>query len=127
MSTGSEKDAAQQPHIPITDAKAIACYANFCRVTGTPEELMIDFGLNKQPMGVPTGPIEITQRIVLNFYTAKRLWAALGMSLQRHEQAFGVLETDVQKRVVPGAFRQPQTSGSSQLVTFHLGSPICHT
>jgi hypothetical protein len=110
MSSGSEKEPTQQqqqPHIPITDDKAIACYANFCRVTGTPEELMIDFGLNKQPMGVPTEPIEITQRIVLNFFTAKRLWAALGMSLQRHEQAFGILETDVQKRVVPGAFRQP--------------------
>jgi hypothetical protein len=28
---------------------------------------------------------------------------ALHMSVQRHEQAFGVLETDVQKRVVGGA------------------------
>ena len=27
---------------------------------------------------------------------------ALHMSVQRHEQAFGVLETDVQKRVKPG-------------------------
>jgi len=53
-------------------------------------------------MGVPTDPIEITERIVMNYFTAKRMMAALQMSLQRHEAAFGVLETDVQKRVVPG-------------------------
>jgi hypothetical protein len=29
----------------------------------------------------------------------------LQMSLQRHEAAFGVLETDVQKRVMPGVMR----------------------
>ncbi len=33
-------------------------------------------------------------------FTAKRMLQALHMSVQRHEQAFGVLETDVQKRVV---------------------------
>jgi len=37
---------------------------------------------------------------VTNFYTAKRLWHALGLTLQRHEQAFGVLETDIQRRLV---------------------------
>jgi hypothetical protein len=39
----------------------------------------------------------------VNFFTAKRLLAALAMTTQRHESAFGVLETDVQKRLaVPG-------------------------
>ena len=76
-------------------------------MTGTPEELIIDFGLNTQPMGVPSEPIEITERIVMNYYTAKRMMTALQMSLQRHEAAFGVLETDVQKRVMPGVMRQP--------------------
>jgi hypothetical protein len=72
---------------------------------GTPEELIVDFGLNPQPMGAPTHPIPITQRIVVNYYTAKRLLAALQMSVQRHEAVFGVLETDVQKRVVPRGAR----------------------
>jgi hypothetical protein len=76
------------------------CYANFCRVTGTPEELILDFGLNAQPMGLATN-VEIKQRLVLNYYTAKRLLNALAMSVQRHEGVFGVLETDVQKRVTP--------------------------
>ena len=43
--------------------------------------------------------------IIVNYYTAKRMLAALQMSVQRHEAAFGVLETDVQKRVKPGVLR----------------------
>lgn len=96
-------EAPRQVQIDLT--KAHSAYANFCRVTGTPEELIVDFGLNSQPMAVPNEPIEISLRIIMNYYTAKRMLAALQMSVQRHEAAFGVLETDVQKRVRPGAMR----------------------
>jgi uncharacterized protein DUF3467 len=102
----SVADPAAPPatsQIKVDDSKANACYTNFCRVTGTPEELIIDFGLNSQPVGHVTEPIMITQRIVTNFYTGKRLLSALGMSIQRHEAAFGVLETDIQKRITPAA------------------------
>jgi hypothetical protein len=92
--------------LQVDASKTHAAYANFCRVTGTPEELIIDFGLNTQPMGVPSEPIEVSERIVMNYYTAKRMLSALSMSVQRHEAAFGVLETDVQKRVMPGVARQ---------------------
>jgi hypothetical protein len=102
---------AQQPpqrmQVEIDDSKVMALYANFCRVTGTPEELIIDFGLNPQPFGVPTHPIPVTQRIITNFYTAKRMLHALQLTIQRHEAAFGVLETDVQKRVRTGVSAQP--------------------
>ena len=87
----------------IDDSKALALYANFCRVTGTPEELIIDFGLNPQPFGLPAHPIPVTQRIITNFFTAKRMLHALNLTIQRHEATFGVLETDVQKRVRSGA------------------------
>jgi hypothetical protein len=95
----------QRQQVAVDSTKAHAAYANFCRVTGTPEELIIDFGLNTQPMGPTSEPIEISERIILNYYTAKRMMAALQMSLQRHEATFGVLETDVQKRVMPGMLR----------------------
>ncbi len=94
--------AAQQQQmvqVQVNDSDAIALYANFCRVTGSPEELIIDFGLNPQPVGVPKDPIEVKQRIIVNYFTAKRLLAALNMSVQRHEAVFGVLETDIQKRL----------------------------
>jgi hypothetical protein len=92
--------AQQRPQVEIDDSKAAPMYSNFCRVTGTPEELIIDFGLNPQPtMGMPSHPIMVTQRMVTNYYTAKRLLHALGLTIQRHEGMFGVLETDVQKRL----------------------------
>ena len=100
----AEHEQAQRAQrVEVNDKNALCLYANFCRVTGTPEELILDFGLNAQPFGLPTEPVEVKQRIVTNYYTAKRMLQALHMSVQRHEQAFGVLETDVQKRVVSGA------------------------
>ncbi len=85
--------------VKVDDSNTNCSYANFCRVTGTPEELILDFGLNSQPFGTPTEPVEVKQRLVVNYFTAKRLLHALHLSVQRHEQAFGVLEVDVQKRV----------------------------
>ena len=95
-------DQQRQARVEVSDKNALSLYANFCRVTGTPEELILDFGLNAQPFGVPTEPVDVKHRIVVNYFTAKRMLQALHMSVQRHEQAFGVLETDVQKRVVGG-------------------------
>ena len=99
-----EKPAAaaapqQRVAVEVDDTDTMCTYANFCRVTGSPEELIVDFALNPQPMGAPTTPIQIKQRTVMNYYTAKRLLAALQMSVQRHEAVFGVLETDINKRV----------------------------
>jgi hypothetical protein len=108
-SSGSSSEAPATPPaggpppgsqvVPVDDSSAEAKYSNFARVIGTPEEVIVDFGLNPQPMGMPDKPIQITQRLVLNYFTAKRLLAALSMTVQRHEGAFGVLETDVGKRV----------------------------
>jgi len=106
--------AQQRAQVEIDDSSAIAAYANFCRVTGTPEELIIDFGLNPQPIGVPTSPIPVTHRIITNFYTAKRMLHALQLTIQRHEATFGVLETDVQKRVRPGLMAQAQQARAQQ-------------
>ncbi len=91
----------QMVQVDVDDSHVTALYANFCRVTGSPEELIVDFGLNPQPVGMPKNPIAVTQRIVMNYYTAKRLLHALHLSVQRHEAVFGVLETDIQKRVKP--------------------------
>jgi len=94
-------EAQQTQEVIVTDVNANAGYANFCRVSSTPEELILDLGLNPTPYATGKVEVKVTQRIILNHYTAKRLWSALSMALQRHEQAFGVLETDVRKRVKP--------------------------
>ncbi len=109
---GKGQPAGQRQQVQVDDTKAVSSYANFCRVTGTPEELIVDFALNAQPTGIPTQPIVINQRVILNYYTAKRLLAALHMSLERHEGAFGVLETDIQKRAQPAVQRQPASAAN---------------
>jgi len=88
------------PHVSIDSAHVPSLYSNFARVTGSPEEMIVDFALNPHPFGGSEETIPISQRIVMNYYTAKRFLGALQMAVQRHEQAFGVLETDVNKRVV---------------------------
>lgn len=97
--TDAPGDPQQQATIRVEDETVGASYANFCRVSSTPEELILDLGLNPQPYATGEQVVQINQRIILNHYTAKRLVSALTMALQRHEQAFGVLETDVRKRV----------------------------
>jgi hypothetical protein len=91
---------AQQPAQFAVDASQLSTvYANFCRVTGTPEELVLDFGLNTQMVPVPGAePIRLSHRIVMNFFTSKRLLGALHMAVQQHEAVYGTLEVDVQKR-----------------------------
>ena len=89
----------QAAQVEIDDSRSTAQYANFCRLSGMPEELLIDVGLNPQPMGIATQPVMLTQRVVVGWHTAKRLLHVLQLAVERHESAFGALETDVQKRI----------------------------
>jgi len=93
-------DQQVQQTISVDDAAVSAGYANFCRVSSTPEELILDLGLNPNPYAPGNQVVSVSQRIIMNHFTAKRLLSALSMALQRHEQAFGVLETDVRRRVL---------------------------
>jgi Protein of unknown function (DUF3467) len=97
--TGGEP--AGQATIHVDDSQCTAGYANFCRVSSTPEELILDLGLNPHPYATGDTTVRVSQRIIMNHYTAKRLIHALGVALQRHETAFGAVETDVRKRVRP--------------------------
>ena len=90
-----------QQRITVDDSGVDACYANFCRVSSTPEELILDLGLNPTPFANGEITVPVSQRIIMNHITAKRLLSLLSATLQRHEQAFGVVETDVRRRVRP--------------------------
>jgi hypothetical protein len=87
-----------QPEIVLNEQHAHAAYSNFARVTATAEEVIIDFCLNPNPFHPGKQEINVSQRLIMNFYTAKRLYAALAMTLQRHEGTFGTIELDVRRR-----------------------------
>jgi hypothetical protein len=94
-----QQQQPQQPEVVLIEQGAHAAYSNFARVTATAEEVIVDFGLNPNPFQQGRQEIHVSQRLIMNFYTAKRLYAALGMTLQRHEGTFGPVELDVNRRV----------------------------
>jgi hypothetical protein len=89
----------QTTEVVVDDTGTQPTYANFCRITATPEEMILDFALNTQPFATGRQDVKVSQRIVMNVYTTKRLLAAIGMTIQRHEQTFGAIELDVRRRV----------------------------
>lgn len=100
----------QTAEVVVDDSTTQPSYSNFCRVTATPEEVILDFGLNPQPFAQGRQDVKANERIVMNFYTAKRLLTALGMTIQRHEGTFGSIELDVRRRAV----NQPPAQGGPQ-------------
>lgn len=90
----------QQMRLEINAQGMSTTYANFFRVAGTFEELLLDFGFHTGLVaGNSPEPAKVTHRMVMNFATGKRLLSALQAAIQRHEQTFGPVETDPQKRV----------------------------
>jgi hypothetical protein len=90
--------AMVQPDVVLDDSHAATAYANFARVFTTPEEVIIDFALNPDPFRQGRQEIKVSQRLVLNFFTAKRLAGVLAVTLRGIEQTFGPIELDVRRR-----------------------------
>src|SRR5438045_3026488 len=90
--------AGQPPQFPTDYSQLSTVYTNFCRVSVTPEELVLDFGLNTSVTPNQSEPIKLSHRVVMNFFTAKRLMTALMSVVNQHENAYGVLELDFQRR-----------------------------
>ncbi len=90
----------QNFRVEVSASGMTTTYSNFFRVTGTFEELIVDFGLHSGAI-LPGGPepVKLTQRMVVSFPTAKRLLAALQVAVHKHEQAFGTVDVDPQKRL----------------------------
>jgi hypothetical protein len=110
--------APQTNEVVVDDSGALPTYANFCRVTATPEEVILDFGLNAQPFTAGSQIVKANHhRIVMNIFTTKRLLAAVATTIQRHEQAFGSIETDVSRRV---------SASQPQLAPARVANPTSH-
>jgi hypothetical protein len=109
----------QAPQFTTDSSQLSTVYTNFCRVNVTPEELVLDFGLNTQMQPTPSETIRLSHRVVMNFFTAKRLMLALHEVVSRYENTYGVLELDVNRRArvtprpgpAPGGARPGGTGG----------------
>lgn len=106
--TESTTPTPPQAEVILDDKNANVAYANFARVTATPEEVIIDFALNPNPFMTGRQEIGVAQKLILNFFTAKRLLMALNHTLQRHEQTYGSVELNLLRRAQPGALQGQQ-------------------
>ena len=98
-----EQTGQQQVRLRVDERNMKSSYANAFRTNGTAEEVMLDFGLNLvgQPQEGQSQPeilFQVNERVIMNYYSAKRLAITLSQLIRRHEEQFGELEMDVAKR-----------------------------
>src|SRR5438552_4093262 len=95
----NENQPPEQP-VKISTEGVQPTYANLCRVTSTPEEVIMDFAVNPNAFGkVLDEPLRLNHRIIMNYHAAKRVALILQETIRRHETAYGALELDPRKRL----------------------------
>ncbi|NOS81525.1 MAG: DUF3467 domain-containing protein [Nitrospira sp.] len=83
------------PTIQFDVSKLQNFYANVCNVSSTREEVVLAFGVNNGwERAQANQPVQLTSRIVLNPYAAKRLAGVLNRVLAEYESKFGSLKDD---------------------------------
>jgi hypothetical protein len=89
----NETNNQSQPKIVMDDSNMRSVYANVTNVTGGREELIILFGMNQawQP-GQKEVKVQLTDRVVLSPFAAKRLSVLLSNTVSEYEKRFGVLD-----------------------------------
>ncbi len=100
MTTKQDNDQQETkrelPQVRWDDSKLKSTYANVCNVSSTREEMTLLFGTNQTwHTGQKELVIELTDRIVLNPYAAKRLAILLNNTLSEYEARFGELAIDI--------------------------------
>jgi len=77
------------------DSNMKSSYANVCNVTSTREEVVILFGMNQAwNRGQKEVTIQLTDRIVISPYAAKRMSTLLNSVVKEYENRFGALNID---------------------------------
>ena len=86
---------------PAVDASGLkTSYANVCRIAQTPNEVIVDFGMNPNFFGnILDEPLKLDNRIILSHDAAKRLCLHLTATIQNYESRYGPIELDVTKRL----------------------------
>ena len=97
MATKAEADAKQaaETRIKWDDSGMKSSYANVCNVTSTREEVVMLFGINRAwNRGQKEVTIQLTDRIIISPYAAKRLASLLEGVVREYEKRFGTLNVE---------------------------------
>jgi hypothetical protein len=83
------------PTVNWDDSNMQTSYANVCNVAGTREEVNLLFGTNQTwQAGQSELTIQLSNRIVLNTFAAKRLWFLLDATIKKYESSYGEIVID---------------------------------
>jgi hypothetical protein len=96
--------ARSQVRVHIDETGLADVFANAFRTDASGEEIFLNFGINRLlPGPEEQGPqvlFKPSVRVIMTYYTAKRLAIMLGQLLRDHEGQFGEIELDIDKRRV---------------------------
>lgn len=100
---GREQTGQKKIRVRIDESNMKTSYASGFRPIATAEEVILDFGLNlARATNDKETPYEVVfqsnNRIILNYYSTKRLAIALSRIIQQFEKNFGELELNAAKR-----------------------------
>ena len=88
-------EAQSGARIRWDDTAMRSSYANVCNVTSTREEVVMLFGINQAwNRGQKEVTIQLTDRIIISPYAAKRLVMLLEGVVKEYEKRFGALNVD---------------------------------
>jgi hypothetical protein len=98
-----EQTGQRQIRVRVDEREMGTTYANAFRTNATAEEVMLDFGMNLMNPATdkdeqPEITFKVTERVIMNYFSAKRMAITLSQLIRRHEDQFGELELDVAKR-----------------------------
>lgn len=87
--------AQDQTRLKWDDSSMKSSYANVCNVTSTREEVVMLFGINQAwNRGQKEVTIQLTDRIIISPYAAKRLVMVLDSVVKEYEKRFGALNVE---------------------------------
>ena len=94
--SSSEQDTPRTPAVRWNDKAMATHFANVVNVQSTREQVDLFFGMNQTWNATGDGQVvvDLSNRIVLSPFAAKRLWAVLGAVLQEYEARHGALVVD---------------------------------
>ncbi len=98
-------NADRQIQLRIDESRMSTTYANTIRTSTTPEEVILDFGINI-PMQQGTEQIlsfNVGSRVVMNWAGAKRLAMSLVNVVRQYEQANGEIQIQARQGGAPAA------------------------
>jgi hypothetical protein len=91
------------------DSNMKSAYANVCNVTSTREEVVMLFGMNQAwNRGQKEVTIQLTDRIVISPYAAKRLSMLLDSVVKEYEKRFGALNVEAPSAQPGGGVAAPE-------------------